>query len=54
MVLRYEPPPGAAEAERAAAEASTVVEHGTDHARGYPTTRAVVENQGFEGSRAKG
>jgi hypothetical protein len=30
------------------------VEHGADHAGGYSTTRVVVEDQGFERSRAEG
>jgi hypothetical protein len=41
MVLYHEPPPGAAEAEREAAEAPIVVELGAHDAGGYPTTRTA-------------
>jgi hypothetical protein len=54
MVLHHQPPPGGAEAEREAAQASALVEHGADHAGGYLATRAAVEHQGFERSRAEG
>jgi hypothetical protein len=54
MVLHHQPPPGAAEAERKAAKASALVEHGADDAGGYLTTRAATEDQGFERSRVEG
>jgi hypothetical protein len=54
MVLRHQPPPGAAEAEREAAKASALVEDGPDHAGGYSTTRATAEDQGFERSQPEG
>jgi hypothetical protein len=54
VVLHHQPPPGAAEAERAAAEASALVEHGADDAEGYSTTQTAAEDQSFERSRAKG
>jgi hypothetical protein len=41
MVLHHQPPPRAAEAEREATKASTLVEHRADHAGGYSTTRAA-------------
>jgi hypothetical protein len=53
MVLHHQPPPGATEAEREAAEASTLVEYGADDAGGYSTTRAPAEDQGFERSRLR-
>jgi hypothetical protein len=52
VVLYHEPPPGAAEAQWEAAEASGMVEHGIDDAGEYSTTQAVAEDQGFERSRA--
>jgi hypothetical protein len=48
MVFYHQPPPRAAEAQREAAEASGVVEHGADDAGGYSTTRTIAEDQGFE------
>jgi hypothetical protein len=54
MVLHHQPPPGAAEAEREAAKAPALLEHGADHAGGYLATRAAAENQGFERSRDEG
>jgi hypothetical protein len=50
MVLHHQPPLGVAEAEREAAKASALMEHGADHAGGYSTTRAAAEDQGFERS----
>jgi hypothetical protein len=44
MVLHHQPPPGAAEAKREAAEASALVEHGADDAGGYSTTRIAAED----------
>jgi hypothetical protein len=54
MVLNHQPPPGAAEAKREAAEAPTLVEYRADDAGGHPATRAAAEGQGFERSRAEG
>jgi hypothetical protein len=54
MVLHHQPPPGAAEGEREADEASALMEHGADDARGYSTTRVAAEDQGFERSQAEG
>jgi hypothetical protein len=44
VVLYHEPPPGAAEAEREAAEAPAVVELGAHDAGGYPATRTADED----------
>jgi hypothetical protein len=41
-----QPPSGAAEAEREAAEAQGVVEHRAHNVGGYPTTRVDEEDQG--------
>jgi hypothetical protein len=49
-----EPPPGAAEAQREAAEAPSVVELRTDDARRAPAARVVGADQGAEGSWAEG
>jgi hypothetical protein len=38
VVLHHQPPPGATEAHREAAEAPAQVEYGADDARGYPAT----------------
>jgi hypothetical protein len=46
--------PGAAEAQREAAEAPARVEYGADDVGGYLATRAAAEDEGFEGSRAEG
>jgi hypothetical protein len=54
MVLHHQPPPGAAEAEREAAEASALVEYRANDAGGYSTTRVAAKDQGFERSRAEG
>jgi hypothetical protein len=43
-VLRHQPPPGAAEAKREAAQALAVVELGANNAGGYPATRAAGED----------
>jgi hypothetical protein len=40
VVLYHQPPPGAAEAEREAAEAPAVVEFGANNAGGYPAHEA--------------
>jgi hypothetical protein len=44
VVLYHQPPPGAAEAEREAAEAPAVVEFGANDAGAYPATRAAGED----------
>jgi hypothetical protein len=44
MVLYHDPPPGAAEAKREAAEALAVVELGAHDAGGYPATRTAGED----------
>jgi hypothetical protein len=54
VVLHHQPPPGTAEAEREAAEASALVKHRVDDPGGYSTIRAAVEDQGFERSGAEG
>jgi hypothetical protein len=54
VVLYHKPPPGAAEAKREAAEASGMVKHRADDARGYSTTRVDDEDQGLEGGQAEG
>jgi hypothetical protein len=54
VVLRHQPPPGAAEAEREAAQALAVVELGANDAGGYLATRTTGEDQGAKRSRAKG
>jgi hypothetical protein len=54
VFLHHQPPPGVAEAERAAAEESALVEHGADNAGGYSTTRTAAEDQSFERSQAEG
>jgi hypothetical protein len=41
VVLHHQPPPGATEAKREAAQAPAVVELGANDARGYPATRAA-------------
>jgi hypothetical protein len=46
VVLHHQPPPGAAEAQREAAEAPALVEYGANDAGGYPTTQAATEDQG--------
>jgi hypothetical protein len=50
----HEPPPGAAEAQREAAQASSVVELRADDAGGDPAARVVGADQSAEGSRAGG
>jgi hypothetical protein len=54
VVLRHEPPPRLAEAEREAAQTSGLVEHGADDAGGDPAPRAVGTHQGAQRSRAEG
>jgi hypothetical protein len=44
VVLRHQPPPGAAEAKREAGQAPAVVELGANDAGGYPATRAAGED----------
>jgi hypothetical protein len=44
MVLDHQPPPGAAEAKREEAEASTLVEYGANDAEGYSITRSAAED----------
>jgi hypothetical protein len=44
VVLYHQPPSGAVEAERAAAEAPAVVEFEANDAGGYPTTRTAGED----------
>jgi hypothetical protein len=54
VVLRHEPPPGATEAQREAAQAPSVVELGADDVRGTSVARVVGADQGAEGGRAEG
>jgi hypothetical protein len=44
VVLRHQPPPGAAEDKREATQAPSVVELGANDVGGYPTTRAAGED----------
>jgi hypothetical protein len=53
VVLHHQPPPGAAEAQREAAEAPALVELLADDAGGYSATRAAGKDQGFERSRLR-
>jgi hypothetical protein len=54
VVLHHQPPLGAAEAQREAAEAPALVEYGANNVGGYPATRTAAEDQGFGGSWAEG
>jgi hypothetical protein len=54
VVLHHEPPPGAAEAKREAAQAPAVVELGADDARRSSVARAAGEGQGAERNRGSG
>jgi hypothetical protein len=48
MVLYQQPPPRAAEVERASTEACAMVELGAHHARKPPPTGVAGEDQGLE------
>jgi hypothetical protein len=54
VVLHHEPPSGYAKAEREAAQAPPMVEHGANNARRDPAARVVGADQGAEGSWAEG
>jgi hypothetical protein len=53
MVLHHQPPPGAAEAKREAAEAPALVEYGADDAGGYPATQLLLKIKALREARLR-